>query len=126
MADLSLETLSMVGATLDEVRAARSAVMLRMWHHLDAAPDREAMFGIVVGDGQQTFVDRFLFAVDRRIGGRWPQVQGWLGLRADQAPVLEDAFRRALADVLGPRSNALLLNAWGLALHAFLAQSHGG
>lgn len=122
MSRLPLETLSIVAATLDEVQAAQATIMLRMWHHLATSLNQEALFNAVTGDGQQNLIEGFLAALRQRVQARWPKLRASPHLCEDLGPALEQAFRQALADALGRRANAIVLNAWSLTLRDFLLE----
>lgn len=119
MSRLPLETLSIVHAMLPQVEGQQAALMLRMWHHLSAADDREALFETFSGGGSQTLLQTFLLGLRARVRGSWPRLRPYPRLCEDHGPVLDQAFRLAFADVLGERDNPLVLNAWGAAFHDF-------
>lgn len=122
MSRLPLETLSIVNDTLPDVQGQQAAVMLRTWHHLADAPDREALFAAVSGDAHQNLIEAFLAALRQRVQARWPRLRLSSQVCDEHGAALQQAFRRALADVLGRRANPLVLNAWTLTLGDFLAE----
>lgn len=119
MSRLSLETMSIVHAMLPQVEAQQAALTLRMWHHLSEAPDREALFVAFSGDGEQSLLQSFLAAVKQRVRSRWPRLKPSAGLCEAHGPMLEQAFRLALGDLMGARGNPVMLNAWTQTFHDF-------
>jgi hypothetical protein len=119
MSRLPLETLSIVHAMLPQVEMQQAALTLRMWHHLAFAPDREALFAAFSGDGSQTLLQSFVAALHQRVRAGWPRLRPPPQLCDGHGPMLENAFRLAIADVLGERDNLLVLNAWTLTFHDF-------
>lgn len=118
-----METLAIVEATYAEVDARHSAIMLRMWHHAPELAHREILMADFDGGGQpHTFVQAFLAAIRSRQRGSWPNLRAPIGLARAHLPMLEQAFVGALRDVLGRVATAMVVNAWGEMVRAFLRE----
>lgn len=122
MPNLSFETIAIVNDMLGELDAQQPAIMLRMWHHLSSWEDRERLFSLFSYEAPLPLVQSFFNALRQRVQARWPRLQPPSGLCDDHATALEEAFARALADVLGARANRIVLHAWTLTLRSFIAE----
>lgn len=119
---LPFETIAIVNDMLGELDARQPAIMLRMWHHLSSSQDREKLFGAFSDEAPMPLVQSFFGALRLRVQARWPQLRPPPGLCDDGSEALVQAFEQAVADVLGPRANRIVLNAWTLTLRDFIAE----
>lgn len=116
------DMIAIVEATRPEICGQHSQIMLRMWHHLIARPERDVLLADFGGRrGFATLIQAFCAALPQRLGGDWPTLARPTGLDAEALPALEDAFARSLDDVLQRAGSPALAEAWRAMLHEFLA-----